>query len=202
MFGPLASVEHSTYSTPQMRIDAIREFASRSTGTDSEDQRKLTNQLARQIQIEPDPLVREIIIETIANFRTPLAQQVLQAGLHDEESAVRIASCLALGSQGDPGAVKNLEGTLRGDNDQDVRIAAAEGLGKIKTPDSIQALAIALEDRDPALQFVAVESLKSASGQDFGGDVRAWRKFATGQNPAIEERPVSIAEQIRKVNPF
>jgi len=201
-FWPLVSADHSTYRTPQMRIDAIREFSSRSTGTDSEDQRKLTNQLARQIQIEPDPFVREIIIETIASFRTPLAQQVLQAGLHDEESAVRIASCRALGAQGDPGAVKNLERTLRADNDQDVRLAAAEGLGGIKTPDSIQALSIALEDQDPALQFVAVESLKSVSGQDFGGDVRAWRQYATGQDPAIRERPVSLAEQIRKVTPF
>jgi HEAT repeat protein len=198
----LVSADHSTYRTPQMRIDAIREFASRSTGTDSEDQRKLTNQLARQIQIEPDPFVREIVIETIANFRTPLAQQVLQAGLHDEESAVRIASCRALGAQADPGTVKNLEKTLRADNDQDVRLAAAEGLGAIKTPDSIQALSIALEDQDPALQFVAVESLKSVSGQDFGGDVRAWRQYAAGQDPAIQERPVSLAEQIRKVSPF
>ncbi|MCH2118196.1 MAG: HEAT repeat domain-containing protein [Pirellulales bacterium] len=185
-----------------MRIDAIREFSSRSTGTDAEDQRKITNQLARQIQIEPDPLVREIIIETIANFRTPLAQQVLQAGLHDEESAVRIASCHGLGIQGDPGAVINLEKTLRGENDQDVRLAAAEALGSIKTPDSIQALSFALEDRDPALQFVAVESLKSISGQDFGGDVRAWQQYANGEAPAIQERPVSLAEKIRKVTPF
>ena len=185
-----------------MRIDAIREFSSRSTGTDAEDQRKITNQLARQIQIEPDPLVREIIIETIANFRTPLAQQVLQAGLHDEESAVRIASCHGLGLQEDPAAVINLEKTLRGENDQDVRLAAAEALGSIKTPDSIQALSIALEDRDPALQFVAVESLKSISGQDFGGDVRAWQQYANGEAPAIQERPVSLAEKIRKVTPF
>ena len=185
-----------------MRIDAIREFSSRSTGTDAEDQRKITNQLARQIQIEPDPLVREIIIETIANFRTPLAQQVLQAGLHDEESAVRIASCHGLGLQGDPAAVINLEKTLRGENDQDVRLAAAEALGSIKTPDSIQALSIALEDRDPALQFVAVESLKSISGQAFGGDVRAWQQYANGEAPAIQERPVSLGEKIRKVSPF
>jgi HEAT repeat protein len=107
-----------------------------------------------------------------------------------------------LGAQGDPGTVKNLERTLRADNDQDVRLAATEGLGGIKTPDSIQALSIALEDQDPALQFVAVESLKSVSGQDFGGDVRAWRQYATGQDPAIQERPVSLAEQIRKVTPF
>ena len=201
-FWPVVSVDHSTYRTPQMRIDAIREFSSRSTGTNSEDQRKLTNQLARQIQIEPDPFVREIIIETIANFRTPLAQQVLQAGLRDEEPAVRIASCRALGAQADPGAVTNLERTLRGDNDQDVRLAAAGSLGRIKTPDSIQALAIALEDRDPALQFVAVESLKSVSGQDFGGDVGAWRQYATRKDPIIRERPVSLSEKIRKITPF
>ena len=36
---------------------------------------------------------------------------------------------------------------MKQDKDIDVRMAAAEALGKINSPDSIKALAVALEDR-------------------------------------------------------
>src|SRR5262249_30337057 len=71
----------STFHTPSMRVDAVHEFAKQSTGVDSPDQRQFTDQLARQIQVEPDPLVRQAIVAAIADFQTPMATQVLVAGL-------------------------------------------------------------------------------------------------------------------------
>jgi HEAT repeat protein len=198
---PFPEYERTTYRTPSMRVDAVEQFATQSTGVDSPEQREITDQLARQIQIEPDPIVRKAVISAIAEFQTPMAQQVLEAGLADEDKAVRVACCQALGRRADSASVEKLSGALRGDNDIDVRLAAAEALGKIKTPQAIQALVPALDDRDPALQYVGVESMKEITGQDYGPDVQAWRQVATGANPPAPAAP-SIAERLRKASPF
>src|SRR5262245_234668 len=80
---PCPEHDHTTFLTPAMRIDTIKQFAAQSTGTDTPEQRKLTDQLARQIQIESDPLVRRAIVRAAADFRTPMASQIVQAGLND-----------------------------------------------------------------------------------------------------------------------
>jgi hypothetical protein len=193
--------ELTTYRTPAMRADAISQFSMRSTGEDSPEQREITDQLARQIQIEPDPLIRQAVVRSIAEFRTPMAQQVLEAGLSDENAAVRVACCQALGQRAEAASVPALAKALSSDENVDVRLAAAESLGKIKSPAAIQALVAALDDRDPALQYVGVQSMKSITGKDYGPDVQAWRQVATGANPPSPGEP-SVAERIRRVSPF
>lgn len=198
---PFPEYERTTYHTPSMRVDAIRQFAERSTRVDSPEQRKLTDQLARQIQIEPDPLVRLAVVQTVAEFRTPLAQQVLEAGLNDDDKAVRVACCQLLGNRGEVSSVPHLAAVLRSESEVDVRLAATSALGKIKSPESMQALAVALEDRDPAMQYVGVESMKSVTGKDYGPNVEAWRQVATGSGAPPEYAP-SVAERVRGMSPF
>jgi HEAT repeat protein len=205
---PFPERERTTYTTPKMRVDAVAEFGPRSCGVDTPEQREITDQLARQIQIEPDPLVRKAVVHAIAEFRTPMAQQVLEAGLSDQDEMVRVACCQELGDRAvaglsDPGnqSIAALANALRTDQDMNVRIAATEALGKIKTPEAIQAVAAALEDRDPALQFVGVQSMKSITGKDYGPDVQTWRQVAAGQN-VPEPPPPSVAERIQGYSPF
>jgi len=178
-----------------MRLDAVRQIATQSTGTDSQDQRDRTDQLARQIQIEPDPLIREAIIETISRFRTPLSGQVLTAGLNDTDEAVRLACCRALGARGESASITSLAAVLQKEESIDVRLAAAEALGNIKSPEAVQALVVALDDRDPAMQYVGVQSMRSITGKDYGGNVQAWRQVAAGEVPETPETP-SLAERL------
>jgi HEAT repeat protein len=198
---PFPERERTTYRGPAMRIDAIEELGEQASDVDSPEQAEIANQLARQIQVETDPLVRAAVIRAISKFRAPIAQQVLEAGLADEDADVRIACCRALGERGQTSSVNQLAQTLRGDSEQDVRLAAAEALGKIKTPESMSALVVALDDRDPAMQYVGVQSMKALSGKDYGGDVAAWRQFAAGGNPPEPPAP-SIAERMRRASPF
>jgi HEAT repeat protein len=114
---------------------------------------------------------------------------------------VRVACCKSLGLRGEARSVPGLAAALRDDEEMDVRLAAAEALGNIKTPDSIAAVAVALNDRDPAMQFVGVESMKAITGKDYGGDVDAWRQVAAGNPPPVPETP-SIAQRIRSAAPF
>ena len=207
-FWPFPERELTTYHTPAMRVDAIREFGMRSKGVDSPEQRQITDQLARQMQVEPDPLVRQAVVTAIAEFHTPIAQQVLEAGIGDESEAVRVACCQAIGRRAADGvpdagnsSVASLANALRSDQDIDVRLAAAEVLGHIKSPDAIQALVVALEDRDPAMQYAGVQSMKSITGEDYGPDVQAWRQVARGETPPAAKAP-SVAERLRRVSPF
>jgi hypothetical protein len=198
---PLAEHDRSSYHTPAMRIDAIEQFASRADGTDSTEQREYVDQLARQIQIEPDPLVRKAIIQATGEFRTPLAFQMVEAGLADADAQVRVASCEALGARAETRAVASLAKIVREDEDKDVRLAAVEALGNIKDPTAVAALSAALEDRDPAMQFVGVAAMKSITGKDYGGDVAAWRQVAAGQTPPEPPAP-SIAERVLNATRF
>jgi HEAT repeat protein len=200
-FWPFPERKLTTYNTPAMRSDAVREFATKATGDDTPQQREITDQLARQIQVEPDPLVRQSVIKAIAEFRTPMAQQVLQAGLNDENEAVRIECCNALGRRAETASVASLAAALGGDKSDDVKMAAAKALGKIKSPEAIKALAVALDDRDPAMQYVGVQSLKSITGKDYGPDVQTWRQVAAGGTPPAAPAP-SIAERMRNITPF
>ncbi len=199
-FWPFPERELTTYNTPAMRSTAVGEFASRSNGADTPEQRAMTDQLARQIQVEPDPLVREAVVRSIAEFRTPMAQQVLEAGLSDQEEMVRVACCQKLGERADAASAASLAKALREDQDKDVRIAAAQALGRIKSPEAIQALAVALDDRDPAMQYVGVQSMKSITGKDYGPDVQTWRQVAAGEAPPVPTP--SIAERLKNATPF
>jgi len=65
------------------------------------------------------------------------------------------------------------------------------------------ALVVALDARDPALQYVGVQSLKTITGLEYGGDVAKWRQVATGGTPTPSApKPPSIAERIRDAAPF
>src|SRR5207302_1249064 len=112
-FWPFPERKLTTYHTPSMRVDAVHEYGLRSTGVDTPEQRQITDQLARQIQVEPDPLVRQAIVSSIAEFRTSMAQQVLQAGLGDDNAAVRVTSCRSLGKRAEANSVTSLACALR-----------------------------------------------------------------------------------------
>ncbi len=194
---PWQEKERTTIITPRMRMAAIEEIGLRAKGADAEEQKQLTEQLATQIQTEPDPLVRRAIQESVGQMSTPLAQNMLIAGLQDEDLDVRLACCRALGDRTGPGVISALRVALETDAELDVKLSAVDALGKIRSPLSVAALSLAVNDRDPALQYASVQALKSISGKDLGNDVAAWRQYAAGEQPEI-----SLAERPTGWSPF
>jgi HEAT repeat protein len=114
---------------------------------------------------------------------------------------VRVKCCQALGVRAEAVSIPALSNVLKEDQDHNVRIAAARALGEIKSPEAVQALTTALDDRDPAMQFVGVQSMKSVTGKDYGPDVEAWRQVAAGKTPEPPKTP-SIADRLRRASPF
>lgn len=200
-YGPFAKKELTTFQTPAKRMAEIEAIGERSTGQDTPDQQQFVVDLARRVQTEPDPLVRRSILRSVAKFRTPLAAQVLTAGLADDDAAVRIACCQALGERREAGALEPVAKALRDDPDFDVRVAATTALGRIGGAGATRALVPALEDRNPAMQFAALNAVEDLSGQRFEGDVNACLAYAkSGQAPP--ERPTSVAGRWFSWSPF
>lgn len=198
---PFHAKERTSIITPGMRAAAVREMAAQAEDADTAEQQRLTEQLAMQIRTEPDPLVRKAIQETLGEYSTPMARDVLIAGLDDTDLNVRIACCQELGEKGDPSLIPTLRNVLEQAEELDVRLAAVDSLGKISTPESVTALAIALKDPDPAMQYAGVEALKTASGQNFGNDVNAWQQFVDGKQPQTPPQ-ISVAERVKQLSPF
>jgi HEAT repeat protein len=188
--------DHLYGSIPTNRIAAIKQLGQNAEKRPPQDQERVVMELAQQIRTESDPLVRIAILETVAKYQVPLAGQVLRAGLRDQGKDVRIACCEAWGRRGGPEAVEALGAALSADTDIDVRLAATGALGKVREPGAVQALAVALEDRqDPALQFRAVQSLRSIGPRDLGNDVDKWRQFAKNPQAPPPEGP-SLAQRM------
>ena len=198
---PFQQKERTSIITPGMRVAAVREMAARAEDADSAEQGRLTEQLATQIRTEPDPLVRQAIQETIAEYSTPLARDVLIAGLNDTDLDVRLACCRKLGERAELVAINPLRKVLESDEQLDVRLAAIDALGRIPSTESVAALALALKDRDPAMQYAGVEALKAISGQELGNDVRAWQQYAESKQPQISPQ-ISVADRIKQFAPF
>ena len=84
-----------------------------------------------------------------------------------------------------------LVGDVGGTN---VRLAAARVLKNYRGPEAIQALALAVEDPNPALQLRGADSLQAVTDKDFGHDVVAWRDYvrqSTRQSPTVSPIPTT-----------
>jgi HEAT repeat protein len=119
--------------------------------------------------------------------------------LTDETANVRIAACKALARQPTAEGFQALGKTVTNDVEVDVRIAAARELGKFKGFEAPQALRPALDDRDPALQLAAMQSLTTLTGHtEYRNSAPTWREFLDGGTPAPPPGP-TVAEVVRQV---
>jgi hypothetical protein len=161
-----------------------------------EQQRHWCGELKHILQSHSNPVLRAACVNALAEFTVPESNEVLSLAMKDADSAVRATACRAWGKRGGKEALELLAASLGSDSDKDVRIAAARELRRFPDRVAYEALALALQDDDPALQYRAVASLKEASGKDYGNNLQAWRQFAEGKDPGPEYTP-SMADRVR-----
>jgi len=184
--------------SPVERITLLRSLRERPATANPNELERVSQELADLYRREEDPAIRAEIVRTLSVYPTESAASVLRAALDDSSADVRIAACKVWGMRKDEEAVNLLSERLGSDGNVDVRLAAAEALGETGQRSATAALGEALEDRDPAMQYRAVASLRRVSDQDFGNDVNRWRQYVKGDLPA-SEKPVSVAEQFRRM---
>lgn len=184
--------------SPAERVARLREVAKKASSYSPDEQERIARELAAVYRQEDDPQIRAELVRTLSAYHAEAATSVLRTALNDSVADVRIAACKAWGTRRDEEAVALLSRTLGSDGDIDVRLAAAEALGETGQREATAALGQALEDRDPAMQFRVVSSLRKVSDQDFGNDVTQWRQYVRGEMPA-SEKPVSVGQRFRRM---
>ncbi|MBP60309.1 MAG: hypothetical protein CMJ62_02175 [Planctomycetaceae bacterium] len=182
---------------PAQEIVQLKKLAEAASQASLEVQQRLSADLLERVQNEADTEVRAAVVEALASCNTALAMQGLREAAADAETDVRIAACEALGRRGDADSVSLMAQVLGSDTDMDVRLAAARSLAGIDSPTALRALGTALDDQSPALQYRVIQSLRSVSPHDYGGDLGAWRQFAQGGTPPVPETPV-FAQRFRR----
>jgi HEAT repeat protein len=181
--------------SPAERLEALEQLAANADDADPARHERVAGELAKMIRDEADPVIRAEIIRTVGHYQGRTADEVLRRALKDSDAAVRVAACEAWGRRNHPESAKILAKALATDTDVDVRLAAARALGETEDPAAVQALGLALDDRDPAMQYRAVQSLEEVTGEDLGNDVDRWRQYVRGELPE-SERGVSVAERL------
>jgi len=147
------------------------------------DQQKTSAELVGRMRTESNPYLRREIARTLGHFKTAAAIDGLRLAVKDEAIDVRIAACEGWGLQGGKEAATQMARLIGSETNVDVRIAATAALANVKDPQSVNALGIALDDRDPALRYRAAQSLQSVTGKNFGSDFVAWREYIQQQAP-------------------
>lgn len=195
-FGTDQTADLAKYGpVPQQRIDAMAERAKKLRKAKPDEREAYARELAQQIQNETDVNVRLAIIDAMGMLNTPAAQAVLYAGLQDPEPDIRVACCEAWARNPGAESTRILSEILASDTNVDVRLAAVKGLAGAEDREAVKALALALEDPNPALQYRAVASLRSVTGQNLGNDVNAWRQLAQQPDPPLRSK--SMAQRLR-----
>jgi HEAT repeat protein len=144
----------------------------------SEEQAQLARLVDGALDREPSGWRRSRLVLLLGPHPSPAIAPVLQKGLADPSAQVRIAACQALREQPAERAIASLAGVLSNDAELDVRLEAARSLSVFQQPQAVLALAAALDDSDPAVQFRVMQSLKACSGRELGNDLAEWKQFA------------------------
>jgi HEAT repeat protein len=187
-FGP-------TFHKKVADLAALRSSASTLSPVDRE---QIAQLLADRLKNESSPAMRMELARTLGELPAESSQAALTRALADDNPQVRVVACKALGRRQSAESVESLGKVVAEDLDLDVRIAAARELGRFKDPAAAQALRAALDDRDAALQGIAMESLRGITGKrEYANSVPAWRQYLDGGNPAPPPAP-SIAESLQK----
>ena len=126
-----------------------------------------------------DYLVRATAIRALNRSRDAASTDVFVQGLSDANALVRLESAKALANVPDEAAIPRLVQVVNGDEDKDVRIAAADALKHYRNIDVARALAAQLAGRDFGVAWQSRRSLRHMTGADHRYDEGKWLEFLT-----------------------
>ncbi|MCP4189797.1 MAG: HEAT repeat domain-containing protein [Planctomycetaceae bacterium] len=184
------------------KIERLEGMEKRIKRMEPAEQSEIATMISAAYEEEPETAVRHTMAKTLGLFATPAAIPGLNAALQDSNPDIRIEAIRSLSRIGSPQALQLLIGVNRSDLNLDVRQAATQELGKFESAEATAALGQALDDADPAIQYLAMQSLRKNTGKNLGNDVRLWKQLVndtatpTTTQPEVET-PETVAGQSR-----
>ncbi len=161
-----------------------------------EERAAVAGQLQNEFAREQDPFLRREILRLVAKLDDSTAAAMASSAVNDPAELVRVEACGILGTVGGSASVSVLAGALQKETSPDVKQAIIQALGNAKDPSAVPVLADLLDERDPAFQYLAMQSLRQVTGRDFGNDVRQWEAYVRGEEPP-EKPAASLANRVK-----
>lgn len=183
--------------TEHERREQLAMLAENIGGYDPVAQAKWLDALSHVMDTDESPEMRRLAVMAAGNVDDQTAVQILEKGMDDDSVKVRMQSCRALGNHTADENVLLLASAVGSETNTDVKHAAMRALQEQSSPKAVEALRLALSDRDPSTQNLAIVSLRGATGKDFGDDPETWIAALDGQ--PIEERPTRFADRLREL---
>ena len=184
--------------TFHQQIAELRDLKKSAKSLDATAQERIVVQVTELVRNNDNPLIRAGAVGVLGEIPTATALPGIHAASVDADVSVRIAACKAFGRRGDGESAGALARLAANDADTDVRLAAVAGLGNCQDQQAVQALTLALDDSNPAIQNRAVQSLKSSTGESLGDNVAVWRAHLHGE-PSPIQPAASIAERLQNL---
>jgi hypothetical protein len=167
---------------PDERRIGINRLVKRSYGT----QPPYTTRFAQIARDDSSPLVRATTIRALNRARDASAVDLFIASLSDTEALVRLEAAKALTNIPSEKAVPELIRVVRNpQEEQDVRIAAAQALRHYKRLDVARVLVAHLQDRRFGISWQARQSLRNITGADYRYDESAWLNYLTSDQSQL-----------------
>lgn len=181
--------------TPQQKREKWKALVeSAKEGNSAEVSRELT----REFKSEEDPFLRAELLRIAERLPPHAILPLVSDGLEDPHPDVRTAACRLAGQAKLSAVLGKLTALAEKDAEGDVRKAAVKALGEFQDPQALAVLGKSLRERDPALQYLAIRSLKQATGKDFGYDIAKWQSYLNGQLGGATEGPVLAGREGRQ----
>jgi hypothetical protein len=155
----------------------MEEGVSRAQNGTLDEKQRVARELGEIVYRDTVLLTRIHAVRLLGQLDCPASNEILENALKDFNSDIRIASIDAIQYKSGDVAVPLLKRVISGDTNTDVRLAATRALGKYKGNQAIEALALAINDNDPALQLRGAESLRAVTGQPYGKNIAAWQDY-------------------------
>jgi HEAT repeat protein len=160
------------------RVEQIRGVAQRAPDMSPAEKMTASTKLAEQVRTETDPVLQLEVVRALGSLPTPASIEGLRAALSIDRRNVRIAACNALTQIHSAQALEILANVAHSDSNLDVRAAAVRGLGEFRDEEALRALAVAINDHDPAIQYLAVKSMQRIHPDNLGESLSAWKELA------------------------
>jgi len=178
-----------------VHLAGIRKLESEAARMPPAEQRRTADELTRLIQEDKHVVLRTAAVRSLGAFPLELAKRGILLAAADPDARLRAEACTSLRKLGDAESIGLLVALVENDSELDVRIAATRALSGAQDPRAFQALGLALDDTDPALQYRAMQSLGESSGRAYGNNVALWKAWMRGENP--EEPRTELADTVR-----
>tara|TARA_R110002049_G_scaffold285698_1_gene466781 strand:- start:209480 stop:210205 length:726 start_codon:yes stop_codon:yes gene_type:complete len=160
--------------TDHERLQQLQQLSEQIGGMTAERQAFWAGHLTRIMENDPSPEMRRLAVVAAGKINNETSLQLVEKGLDDESLKVRLFACEALGDRPGDSAARLLASTAGTETDEDVRQAALTALANHKSPIAVDALRIALSDRNPATRDLAMNSLRNVTGKNYGTSPDQW----------------------------